>query len=180
MRQRFHRSGRQRRHQRPRLSPSLVRPGVLVPALALVLLAAPQPSRSEVLYTLETRCSLRGAAPVACSVEAVNEQGATLYRHRLGTQIETVRISDKPIRMALWNGEAKQWRGLSRASARFSTNTVCFNGTDLCVVNPNYLNSVLEGNTAAMAGRDLVRVNFGADGRINASCYDDGCGVILQ
>jgi hypothetical protein len=48
------------------------------------------------------------------------------------------------------------------------------------VVNPNYLNSVLQQNPAAMAGRDLVKVHFGADGRINASCYDDGCALKLQ
>jgi hypothetical protein len=43
------------------------------------------------------------------------------------------------------------------------------------VVNANYLNSVREDNPAAMAKRDLVKVHFGTDGRINASCYDDGC-----
>jgi hypothetical protein len=113
-------------------------------------------------------------------VEAVNENGATLYRHRIGAQIQTIRITDKPVRMALWDNSAKQWRALKRASARFSTNTVCFNGQELCVVNPNYLNSVREDNVAAMSGRDLVKVNFGSDGRINASCYDDGCEVSLQ
>lgn len=154
--------------------------GGFLSALSLALLASPLPSRSEVLYTLNTQCSLRGAAPVACTVEAVNQSGVTLYRHRIGSQIATVRITDKPIRMALWDDSAKQWRNLNRASARFSTNTVCFNGEELCVVNPNYLNSVREDNLAAAAGRDLVRVNFGADGRINASCYDDGCEVRLQ
>ena len=154
--------------------------GGFLSALSLALLATPLPSRSEVLYTLKTQCSLRGAAPVACTVEAVNENGATLYRHRIGTQIETIRISDRPIRMAQWDHAAKQWRNLNRASARFSSNTVCFNGKELCVVNPNYLNSVREDNVAATAGRDLVRVNFGSDGRINASCYDDGCEVILR
>jgi len=152
----------------------------LIPVLSLALLAAPLPSRSEILYTLKTQCSLAGAAPVPCVVEAVNEAGATLYRHSIGTQITTIRITDKPVRMALWDGTARQWRNLSRASARFSANTVCFNGNALCVVNPNYLNSVREDNVPAMAGRDLVRVNFGSDGRINASCYDDGCGVSLQ
>jgi hypothetical protein len=52
---------------------------------------------------------------------------------------------------------------------------VCFNGRDLCVVNPNYLNSVVQDRPEAMAGRDLVQVFFGKDGRINLSCYDDGC-----
>lgn len=154
--------------------------GGLISALSLTLLASPLPSRSEILYTLQTQCSLRGAAPVPCSVEAVNEEGTTLYRHRIGARIATIRITDKPVRMALWDGTVRQWRNLSGASARFSSNTVCFNGKELCVVNPNYLNSVREENVAAMAGRDLVRVNFGSDGRINASCYDDGCGVSLQ
>lgn len=154
--------------------------GGLISALTMALLVAPLPSRSEVLYTLRTQCSLAGAAPVPCSVEAVNDSGATLYRHRIGDQIQTIRITDKPVRMALWHHPTKQWRFLNRASARFSTNTVCFNERELCVVNPNYLNSVREGNVAAMAGRDLIKVNFGSDGRINASCYDDGCEVSLQ
>ncbi|QPN63717.1 hypothetical protein H8F25_02255 [Synechococcus sp. CBW1004] len=154
--------------------------GGLISALTMALLVSPLPSRSEVLYTLRTQCSLAGAAPVPCSVEAVNDSGATLYRHRIGDQIQTIRITDKPVRMALWDHSAKQWRPLNRASARFSTNTVCFNDRELCVVNPNYLNSVREGNVAAMAGRDLIKVNFGSDGRINASCYDDGCEVSLQ
>lgn len=154
--------------------------GGLISALTMALLVAPLPSRSEVLYTLRTQCSLAGAAPVPCSVEAVNDSGATLYRHRIGDQIQTIRITDKPVRMALWDHPTKQWRFLNRASARFSTNTVCFNERELCVVNPNYLNSVREGNVAAMAGRDLIKVNFGSDGRINASCYDDGCEVSLQ
>lgn len=154
--------------------------GGLISAFSLALLAFPLPSRSEVLYTLKTQCSLRGAAPVACTVEAVDDSGATLYRHRIGSDIQTIRITDKPVRMVLWDGTAKRWHSLTRASARFSSNTVCFNGQDLCVVNPNYLNSVREGNLAAMSGRDLVKVNFGSDGRINASCYDDGCEVSLQ
>jgi hypothetical protein len=52
---------------------------------------------------------------------------------------------------------------------------VCFNGTDLCVVNPNYLNSLRQEKGAALSGRDLLKVTFGSDGRINAYCYDDGC-----
>ncbi|MFM7313403.1 MAG: hypothetical protein ACKO0M_09585 [Cyanobium sp.] len=154
--------------------------GGLLSAVSLALLAAPLPSRSEVLYSLQTQCSIKGATAVPCTVEAVDGDGVTLYRHRIGSRTETIRISDKPIRMSRWDGSSNTWRSISRASAQFSTNTVCFNGRDLCVVNPNYLNSVREDNAAAMTGRDVVKVNFGADGRINASCYDDGCGVNLQ
>ncbi|MEB3332513.1 MAG: hypothetical protein VKI83_08485 [Synechococcaceae cyanobacterium] len=148
-------------------------------ALSLGVLT-PQPGRSEVLYKLETRCSLRGGPPVACQVEAVNEGEATLYRHSIGAVVETIRVTSKPLRMARWQAGGKSWESLRTASARFSTNTICFNGRQLCVVNANYLNSVREEQPQTTAGRDLVRVHFGADGRINASCYDDGCGVVLK
>lgn len=154
--------------------------GGLGAALSMALLAAPLPGQAQVLYKLETRCSLKGAEPVACTVEALNEDKATLYRHQIGSEMVTLRISDSPVRMALWDAGSKQWQSLKRASARFSANTVCFNGRDLCVINPNYLNSVREANPAATAKRDLVKVNFGEDGRINASCYDDGCEVTLK
>ena len=37
-----------------------------------------------------------------------------------------------------------------------------------------------QGNPLQLEGRELVRVHFGRDGRINASCYDDGCEVSLR
>jgi hypothetical protein len=154
--------------------------GGLISTFSLAWLAIPLVAHGETLYTLKTRCSLQGAAPVPCTVEASDGGGGTLYRHLLGAEVETIRISDKPVRMERWDHAAKQWRPLKTASARFSANTVCFNGADLCVINPNYLNSVREENAAATAGRDLVKVHFGADGRINASCYDDGCEVSLR
>ena len=81
-------------------------------AVSLALLTLPLPGRADALYTLQTKCSLNGAAPVACTVEAVNEAAATLYHHRIGNQTITVRISDKPVRMALWNVTSKQWQSL--------------------------------------------------------------------
>jgi len=157
-----------------------LRCGGLGAALSLALLASPLPGRAEVLYKLSTQCSVKGAEPTACTVEAVNDGGATLYRHQIGSDTITIRISDSPVRMARWDGASKQWQNLKRASARFSANTVCFDGRVLCVVNPNYLNSVKESSPYAMAQRDLVKVAFGSDGRINASCYDDGCEVTLK
>ena len=146
--------------------------------LGVALLAPPVQAAPPPLYTLQTRCMIKGEAPVPCTVEAVEEGNATLYRHRIGSRTETVRITDNPIRMAFWDTPSRQWKALKRAEARFSTNTICFGAGDLCVVNPNYLNSVRESNAAATAGRDLVRVHFGADGRIDASCYDAGCEVV--
>ncbi len=131
---------------------------------------------ATVLYTLKTECSLAGAAPMPCTVEAEDQGTVTLYRYRLGKEERIIGISEEPyVRMGLWNAASRGWQALSSASARLSTNTVCFNGTDLCAVNPNYLNSLRQSRGAALNGRDLIKVTFGSDGRINAYCYDDGC-----
>jgi hypothetical protein len=152
----------------------------LYAALPFAVLGFPLPGSADILYKLTTKCSLNGAAPVPCTVQAEEDGNATLYRHKIGNLTETVRITDSPVTMALYNAGTKQWVGLSMASARFSSNTICFNRQQLCVVNPNYLNSVREDNPAATSKRDLVKVHFGRDGRIDASCYDDGCEVIQK
>lgn len=167
--------------------PAFLGGGVLAGLTATVLLA-PQPGAAatpaptaQVLYTLTTQCALGGAAPVPCTVEAADTGGATLYRHRIGKATETIRITAEPVTMAIWAHDTKQWSPLRGASARFSTNTVCFNGKDLCVVNPNYLNSVREDRAnTRLQGRDLVMVHFGQDGRVDASCYDDACALLLK
>ncbi|MEB3182868.1 MAG: hypothetical protein VKN15_00585 [Cyanobacteriota bacterium] len=149
--------------------------GAACAALASAVLLDPAPGRSEVLYKLSTTCSLAGAAPQPCTVEAVNEGEATLYRHQIGAATETIRVTDAPVRMSRWIAASKTWEPLKDAAARFSANTVCFNGRQLCAVNPNYLNSVRQDNPNALAQRDLVKVRFDGTGRVNASCYDDGC-----
>jgi len=138
--------------------------------------AVPPSAQAATLYTLRTVCSLAGAAPTPCTIEALDQGTVTLYRHRLGKEERTIGISEEPyVRMGLWDPASRSWKALSSASARLSTNTMCFNGTDLCAVNPNYLNSLRQEKGAALNGRDLIRVTFGSDGRINAYCYDDGC-----
>lgn len=152
----------------------------LLGAAALVsgsaCLLAPTSAQAGTLYSLSTVCSLAGAAPGPCTIEAVDQGTVTLYRHRIGRQEQIIGISEEPyVRMGLWNPTSRSWQALSSASARLSTNTICFNGTDLCAVNPNYLNSLRQEKGAALNGRDLIKVTFGSDGRINAYCYDDGC-----
>lgn len=143
--------------------------GVVVPS------AQARTEAPEVLYTLQTSCSVAGGEPEPCVVEATQTAEGTTYRHVIGGRVETVRISDAPVRMTLWDAGTKTWTPLSSAAARFSTNTICFNGRDLCVVNANYLNSVREDRPEAAAGRDLVQVRFDDSGRVHLTCYDDGC-----
>lgn len=161
-----------KRRWRQRLGPWL--PAAAM-ALPLAWAGAAGAAADTVLYALNTRCSIEGAAPQACVVEAVDTGSATLYRHKVGAVTMTVRISDRPLRMERWNGAKNSWQPLQEAAARFSTNTICFNGRDLCVVNPNYLNSVRQDRPDATAGRDLVMVRFDGSGRVNLSCYDEGC-----
>jgi hypothetical protein len=83
--------------------------------------------------------------------------------------------------MAMQTGTSTTWTPVHTAGALFSTNSICFNGRELCVVNPNYLNSVREDRQdLRLQGRDLVKVHFGPDGRVDASCYDSGCEVDLR
>jgi hypothetical protein len=145
--------------------------------LATALAAGPAQAEITELYTLDTTCSVKGGPPQACSVKAVNddESGVTTYTHTMGQEVTTIRISDAPVQMSVMAPGSRDWVNLSSAGARFSTNTVCFNDRDLCVVNPNFLNSVREDNPNASAGRDLVGVKFGDDGRVIITCWDEGC-----
>jgi len=154
-------------------------PLAMVPLVAL-LLGWAAPGRAELLYRLNTRCSLAAASPQPCSVEAVNEGDTTTYQHTIGRRRETIRISDAPLRVVRRQLSTAQWQPVRLISARFSTATICFDGRMLCVVNPNYLNSVRLSNPLQMTGRELVRIHFGRDGRIDASCYDEGCEVSLK
>ena len=144
-------------------------------ALLAGLSAGHARARGQTLYTLETSCSILGGPSQPCVVEAVDEGNATIYTHRIGQQVQKIRISDAPVSMSIWDSTSKSWVVLKSAGARFSTNTICFNGRDLCVVNPNYLNSVREEKTEALAGRDLVGVKFSPDGRVSLTCYDEAC-----
>lgn len=151
----------------------------LLAGAGLALGLHPAAVQAELLYSLETKCSLKGAAPVPCRVEAVNEEGATLYRHSIGSTTHTLRISDQPALLSLWDPGSNGWKPLRDATVRLSTNTLCLNNQDLCVVNPNYLNSLVQ-ERPDFRGRDLVRAHFSANGRVDIICYDTGCDLLSQ
>lgn len=144
-------------------------------AVSGVLSAPPARAQSTTLYRLTTTCSIRGGSPQPCVVEASEEGDVTTYRHTIGAVTETIRISEAPPRMGRLDATSNSWSYLSSTAARFSTNTVCFNGQDLCVVNPNYLNSIREDLPRATEGRDLLMVQFDPNGRVQLTCFDDGC-----
>lgn len=152
-------------------------------AVAPFLVSSPaQAAEDTLLYLLETTCTVRGGSPQPCTVEAIDEaEGeATLYRHMIGKTVTSIRVTDSPMTMSVMTAGSKDWENLNDAGARFSTNTICFNNRELCVVNPNYLNSVREERPDSTAGRDLVVVKFGPDGRADLTCYDEGCEGVLE
>ncbi|MFM7549541.1 MAG: hypothetical protein ACKO8I_11875 [Cyanobacteriota bacterium] len=143
--------------------------------LAAPALAYPGALRAESLYTLESFCSLNGTEAVPCRIEAINDGDLTEYRHKLSSKEVRFRVSDKPYtRIELWDG-GNNWRSANNASAFFELNAICLDGTSFCALNPNYLNSVRQELGRAGNGRSVLKVHFGKDGRIDASCYDAGC-----
>ncbi|MCP9883495.1 hypothetical protein KBY65_13645, partial [Cyanobium sp. Alchichica 3B3-8F6] len=78
-------------------------------AAACTFASAPslaQTAASTTLYKLDTQCSVKQGKPQNCVVEVIQEGDATLYRHKIGSNIETVRITDMPVRMNLWNAKS--------------------------------------------------------------------------
>jgi hypothetical protein len=135
-------------------------------------------ANAETLYTLNTECSFMGGKAQPCTVEATQNGKSTVYRHTIGKTVVTIRVSDDPSRIELMNPATGQFATVGTAGARFSVNTVCYNGLDFCAVNPNYLNSIRQESPQQFAGRDLVRVQMNKEGRVNLICYDDGCELL--
>ncbi|MEA5475872.1 hypothetical protein VB716_16765 [Synechococcus sp. CCY9201] len=135
------------------------------------------PPDQKPLYELETDCSIKMGPIQKCRVDVYDQGTVTYYRHRIGTQVELIRISDDPEnRIERFDPKAKAWVSVASASGQFSTNTICFNGREFCVINPNFLNSLYEQHPGKYRERDRVEVMFDTNGRVKASCFDDGCG----
>ncbi|MEO1004005.1 MAG: hypothetical protein AAFX65_12960 [Cyanobacteria bacterium J06638_7] len=160
----------------PRFQPPSCTLIALAAAAGLGSAVLPGAARAETLYSLTTTCSFAGAAPAPCVVEAVEVGEATEYRHTVGERTITYRVFDDPfVRIEGRNPDTGSWSPARNALIRFSTNELCFNNGALCVVNPNFLNSVREDAGTSLTGRDLMALGFGEDGRVDVTCFDDGC-----
>lgn len=161
---------------RPRSGQAVRRLIPLAAACGLGSALLPAAARSETLYTLTTTCSVGGAAAMPCVVEAVEVGESTEYRHTLDERTFTYRVFDDPfVRIEGRNPATGAWSPVRNAIIRFSSNELCFNDRALCVVNPNYLNSVREEAGTTLTGRDLMALVFGSNGRVEVACFDDGC-----
>jgi hypothetical protein len=154
----------------------------LLAALCLAVVPPPASRAEDSLYTLDTTCSLQGAKPVPCQVEAVDVDDATEYRHRIGDRTITYRVLEDPyVRIEGKKANADPWVSVRNAWIRFSSNELCFNDRAFCVVNPTFLSDVKEEATGkAFENRDTVGLAFGPAGRVDIACFDDGCRRLLE
>lgn len=144
---------------------------------ALTTLTATAPVRAQAnqtarpLYTLQTDCAVAGEVG-RCTVEAFDGNRATLYRTTVkGRRISFRLVDQSDLRGAqLWNPKQNAWVGLDRLSLDFATNTLCINGEELCIHNPNYFASLREEYPTLRS--DLIKARFTAkEGRLAAICY---------
>lgn len=123
------------------------------------------------LYTLQTQCTVRGTEQ-RCQVEAFDGKDATVYRTTINGSRTSFRLIDRPDNRAaqLWDSEGRSWTALNRLTLDFATSTVCLNGDQLCMVNPNYFASLQQEHPGVR--RDLIMARFDSKtGLLSAICY---------
>lgn len=158
-------------------------PRSLLVAVGVALLGwCPVRAETELIYSLETTCRIARGGPEPCRVEAVDVGEATEYRHRIGARTISYRILEDPsVRIEGRKAAADPWSSVRNAWINFRTNELCFNSRAFCVVNPTFLADVkAEAMGAAFEGRETVGLAFGAGGRVDIACFDNGCRRLLE
>jgi hypothetical protein len=159
---------------------------VLLLGGALALLAGlqrpGQAQNADLIYSLNTTCSLGKGKPQPCQVEAVEVGEATEYRHQLGARTISYRILEDPyVRIEGRKAAGAPWTSVRNAWINFTTNELCFNDRAFCVVNPTFLADVkAEAQGPAFEGRETVGLAFGEAGRVDIACFDNGCRRLLE
>ena len=130
--------------------------------------AQPAPT---LLYKLETNCSLKDVQS-RCTVEAFDGNTSTVYRTTANGETISFRLIDEPDRRGaqIWDTQTKGWVALDELSMDFTSNELCINGQQLCMINPNYFASVRDDHPNLRS--DLIVARFDAkDARLAAICY---------
>jgi len=161
------------------------RPVVLLLGSALGLTVAASPpalAESELIYSLDTTCTIGKGKPQPCQVEALEVGDATEYRHRLGARTISYRILEDPtVRIEGRKSSGDPWSSVRNAWINFNTNQLCFNDRAFCVVNPTFLADVkADAQGPAFDDRQTVGLAFSPSGRVDIACFDDGCRRLLE
>jgi len=137
--------------------------------------------RAEELYQLNTTCSAGTSKRFACQVTAVNVDDTTEYRHSFGGRTVAYRVIDSPyVRIEGQKSAGAPWSSVKNATINFKTQELCFNSRAFCVNNPTFLADVLVNGGNAIQGRTQVGMVFGSNGRVDVSCFDNGCNRLKE
>ncbi len=136
---------------------------------------------AEELYVLDTTCSTPTSPNFSCQVTAIDVDDSTEYRHRFGSRTVSYRVIEDPyVRIEGQAYAGAPWRSVKNASINFKTEELCFNSKAFCVKNPTFLADVLTQGGHAIQGRTLIGMAFADNGRVDVTCFDNGCARLME
>jgi hypothetical protein len=154
---------------------------LLAAALGLGVVLPSRPADAQQVYLLTTTCSSAASKSVPCTVEAVNVDDTTEYRHQVAGREVAYRVIEDPyVRIEGRKSPDAPWVTVKNAWIDFSTNELCFNNKAFCVVNPTFLADVKADGGRAFEGREQVGLVFNDKGRVDVACFDNGCRRLLE
>ena len=136
---------------------------------------------AEELYVLDTTCSTPTSPNFSCQVKAIDVDDTTEYRHRFGSRTVSYRVMEDPyVRIEGRASNSAPWTSVKNASINFKTEELCFNSKAFCVNNPTFLADVLTQGGDAIQGRTRLGMAFADNGRVDVSCFDNGCDRLME
>jgi hypothetical protein len=149
---------------------------VLTALLALCSGLGAPAVRAEELYLINTTCSTPISPNVSCQVQAIDVDDSTEYHHRFGSRAVSYRVMEDPyVRIEGRASNSAPWTSVNNASINFKTEELCFNSKAFCVNNPTFLADVLTQGGDAIQGRTRIGMAFAGNGRVDVTCFDNGC-----
>jgi hypothetical protein len=131
---------------------------------------------AEELYLINTTCSTPISPNVSCQVQAIDVDDSTEYHHRFGSRTVSYRVMEDPyVRIEGRASKSAPWTSVNNASINFKTEELCFNSKAFCVNNPTFLANVLTQGGDAIQGRTRIGMAFAGNGRVDVTCFDNGC-----
>ena len=131
---------------------------------------------AEELYLINTTCSTPISPNVSCQVQAIDVDDSTEYHHRFGSRTVSYRVMEDPyVRIEGRASKSAPWTSVNNASINFKTEELCFNSKAFCVNNPTFLADVLTQGGDAIQGRTRIGMAFAGNGRVDVTCFDNGC-----
>ena len=136
---------------------------------------------AQELYVINTTCSTPTSPNFSCQVQAIDVDDSTEYRHRFGSRTVSYRVIEDPyVRIEGRASNSEAWTSVKNATINFKTERLCFNSKAFCVNNPTFLADVLIQGGHAIQGRTLIGMAFADNGRVDVTCFDNGCTRLME